>query len=153
VVTVSDIGMPDALRPVGYLTGLNQTWNMFAPWPAASTHWYVMPGTLVDGRAVDLASAVVHEDPTRVKPVSWERPANLDEIFGDKYWRKYLDEMKNDVDLRRSFAAYVCRTWNAAQGGQSGLVSFEVVHVSEKTLPDQGRADAKRDSVVTRTCD
>ena len=152
LTTVSDFSMPDDIRPVGNLLGLKQSWNMFAPRPTTVTGWYVIPGTLSDGRQVDLVRAVVHDDPELVQDVSWERPDDLDAIFEDKYWRKYLDAIRDDSAQRRYFAQYVCREWNATHDGGSELVSLQFVYVKEKTLPDQRRGAPRRDVLTEHTC-
>ena len=152
LTTVSDFSMPDRIRPLGNLLGLKQSWNMFAPRPTTVTGWYVIPGTLSDGRQVDLVMAVVHDDPDLVHELSWEKPDDLDDIFEDKYWRKYLDAIRDDSAQRRYFAQYVCREWNATHDGGSDLVSLQIVYVKERTLPDQRRAAPRRDVLTKHAC-
>jgi hypothetical protein len=152
LTTVSDFSMPDRIRPLGNLLGLKQSWNMFAPRPVTVTGWYVIPGTLGDGRQVDLVRAVVNDDPDLIREVSWERPDDLDVIFEDKYWRKYLDAIRDDSAQRRYFAQYVCREWNASHDGGSELVSLQIVYVKERTLPNQKRGAPKQDVLTEHSC-
>lgn len=45
---------PGYPRPLMMLLGLNQKWDMFAPRPVVEDGWYVIDGTLRNGRHVDL---------------------------------------------------------------------------------------------------
>jgi hypothetical protein len=152
VGTVSAFAVPEPIRPFGNLLGLKQSWNMFAPRPSTATTWYVMPGTLQDGRELDLLPLVVHGDADLVSAVSWLRPRNFDAVFGDKYWRKYLGAIRSEADQRGYLAQYVCRTWNATHAGSATLVSLNIVSVRERSLPDQRRGAPKADVLSTHSC-
>ena len=59
--------LPELVRAPGNMAGLDQVWNMFAPFPAKDDGWYVIPGRLRNGRVVDLFRGG--------KAVSFSKPA------------------------------------------------------------------------------
>jgi hypothetical protein len=140
--------------PLGYLLGLVQSWEMFAPSPSAwSTTWYVIPGTLRDGREVDLFASAVSGDPSLVKEVSWEKPPNIAGTM-DKYWRKYLENLNDGSEYhnRILFADYICREWNTLHKGGAELTTVRVAHMTERTLSDYRRATPEREWLLKYTC-
>jgi hypothetical protein len=156
LTTVSDFAMPQHARTLGYLLGLRQQWSMFAPRPTTTTSWLVIPGTLRDGRQVDLFEAIVYRDPSRAKEVSWERPPSIADRYKNHHWRKYLAAADGDRDMFLYFGRYVCRTWNGLHAGPSEVTTFEVVSVEEKTLLDDRGMPApspqQRDRHWTHRC-
>src|SRR5207253_1323216 len=78
---VSSVTLTEDARAVGSFVGLGQYWTMFAPYPTTSTTWYVIPGTLQDGRQIDLVPFVVHDDPHLLTAVDWEKPHDLRGTF------------------------------------------------------------------------
>jgi hypothetical protein len=49
-VNSAKIKIPARVRSVGNLVGLDQNWEMFAPFPAKDDGWYVIPGQLKNHR-------------------------------------------------------------------------------------------------------
>ncbi len=155
LASVNAFTMPEPLRPVGHVFGINQGWRMFAPGPFKANMWYVIPGTLRDGRQIDLLLPVIHNDPHLFNEVSWEKPSNLADVFEDKSWRKYLTAMadKRANTERSYFARYICRMWNAAHAGApSELMTLEIVRVIERTLPDYERGRPEREVLSEHSC-
>lgn len=155
IATVSSFAMPDSTLPVAYGAGLYQNWAMFAPQPPRTTTWYVYRGITEDGQQIELIPPIVNDDLSMVREVSWSEPADISgDIYGDKYWRKYLSAVAKDSrELeRRSFAGYICRTWNGHYGGDARLVGFQVILMSKKTLPDNKEAPIKRKLIDEYKC-
>src|SRR6185503_12592868 len=63
----SGVRVSDNFRSLSVITGLDQLWNMFAPFPAKDDGWYVVPGTLRDGKQIDVFRGG--------KEVSFDKPA------------------------------------------------------------------------------
>lgn len=143
--TVSSFSVPGPVRPMGHALGLFQQWSMFAPSPGNSTYWYVIEGTLADGRTVDLLTPVIHDDFGTVRHVSWEQPEFIGKtVYRGEHWRKYLNSITfGRREERRAFAAYVCRTWNAQHAADSTLVSLQAFHMRRRILPNYQAAEAE----------
>jgi hypothetical protein len=144
--TVSSFSVPEPVRPMGHALGLFQRWSMFAPSPGTATVWFVVEGTLADGRKVDLLTPVIHGDFSTIRHVSWEQPDFISKtVYRGEHWRKYLNSITaGRREERRAFAAYVCRTWNAEHHAESALVSLQAFHMRRRTLPDYRLADTEQ---------
>jgi hypothetical protein len=117
---------------------------MFAPFPFNGTSWYVIPGTLGDGRQVDLVPFLFHGDPHRLTPASREKPPDMGAAFArDERWRKYFENLHDahNAHLLGPLGDYLCREWNAAQAGTpTALETLQIIYHWERTLPDNRRA-------------
>ena len=94
------------LRPPALLLRLDQDWAMFSPKPPSDDGWWVFPGRLRDGRAVELFRP--NGGPVRrhrTLPLALPRGENVSEArppllasayFANDRWRKYLMNL-NDV--------------------------------------------------------
>lgn len=133
--TVSALRMPEPLHRLGSLTGLSQSWNMFAPSPLRDDGWYVVPGTLRDGQTVDLAGVMRGDE--SVQPVSFERPRNIRATYKNEHWRKYLEGLRSShADQTRYLIRYICREWNGNHGGGEAVTRMVVLYMGDPTLPD-----------------
>ncbi len=152
--TVSSFSVPEPIRPMGHALGLFQQWSMFAPSPGNSTYWYVVEGTLADGRTVDLLTPVIHDDFGTVRHVSWEQPEFIGKtVYRGEHWRKYLNSITfGRREERRAFAAYVCRTWNTEHRAESALVSLQTFHMRRRILPNYQVPDAEPILRFTYNC-
>lgn len=155
LATVSAYSLPEPVTPVVQGAGLNQRWGMFAPHPVRSTIWFVYRGTLADGTEVNLLPTLVNDDPRVVQMLSWDEPDEIaDNLYGDKYWRKYVEQLREDVhdDERRAMAGYTCRTWSEAYDGDLALTDVEVFMLWRQTLPDYEEAPIQRHMIAGYRC-
>jgi hypothetical protein len=154
LATVSAYSLPEPVTPVVQGTGLNQRWGMFAPHPVRSTIWFVYRGTLADGTEVNLFPALFNDDPRLAQPVSWNEPDDIGNLFRDKYWRKYFEQLREDVhdDERRAMAGYTCRMWNEAYDGDASLTDVEVFMLWRQTLPNYEEAPIQRLMIAGYRC-
>jgi hypothetical protein len=76
---------------------LEQRWAMFAPGPSRDDGWFVVAGTLADGR---------------VLPVPVARPDDPRVGLPSQRWRLYMVSLTRETGLTAlpAYAAYVCRT-------------------------------------------
>lgn len=156
MASVSRFSMPPVSLPVAYGLGIYQHWNMFAPRPPRSTLWYVYQGTLQSGREVDALAPITGDDPDLVREVRWSQPGNIaSDLYGDKYWRKYLSEVATStrVDERDAFARFVCRSWNEQHMAPAErLLSLQVFVVIKRTLPDYEASEPIETSIYLAQC-
>ncbi|MDJ0848194.1 MAG: HTTM domain-containing protein [Myxococcota bacterium] len=124
-VVASNLASLEAARlpgPLGWLGGtlrLDQSWKMYAPQPETVDYFYVIPGTLADGRRVDLARDG--------RPLSFEAPEERPWRAPVRAWALYLDHARvhRAKGLGLALAAWHCRGWNAEHGGRERLVRVE----------------------------
>jgi hypothetical protein len=134
---LSNVGFKHKLLPkmewLGRLTGAEQYWPMFSP-PLIEDGWYVIPGTLKNGKEVDLFKGG--------GSVRWEKPANVRTTYKNERWRKYMNNLliKKHADYRLYYAKYLCRDWNSRRQGDEQLDRFEIIYMREDTLPNKRTA-------------
>src|SRR5215212_3396157 len=152
ITTVSELKMPERLLPLNYFLGINQTWNMFAPYPSKDDGWFVIPGTLRGGEQIDLIG--VTRDDFTLQQVSWEKPQYVASTFKNESWRKYLDNIwsKRHSDQRLHFARYFCREWNARHTGSDELMTFQITYMLEETLPDYQNSTPQKEVLWNHEC-
>jgi len=99
-------------------------WDMFAPRPPTEDSYYVVPATLESGERVDAL---------REEPVTWQRPADVSDTFGNERWRKLLYQLDSDPErqLREPLAGYLCSRWN--QRHDDRMTHLRLVYVLDPT--------------------
>jgi hypothetical protein len=120
---------PDDLNPIGRLLHVDQDWKLFAPQPPVDDGWYVMEGTLGDGRLVNLW------DDTQ--PLPTDKPADVAGTYVNTRWRKQLLNMwaKDFEGHRRPFALYISRRWEAAHPNDPPVVKCDLIWMRVPTPP------------------
>lgn len=111
-----------------FTLNLNQGWAMFAPHPQRSDGWWVMDGTLKNGKKWDVLND---------KKVSFDRPADIYETYQSEDWRKFLDNLSGSRDEKYLLALgrYLCRKWNNEKSGDQNLMTFKLYFMQEWTNP------------------
>ena len=136
--------LPELVRAPSNLAGLDQVWNMFAPFPAKDDGWYVIPGKLRNGRIVDLFRGG--------NEVSFSKPAYISLEFKNHRWRKYIELMRKRAPLQPVYARYLCRQWNQHHSGGETLEELEIIYVLEWTEPSSEYSPIERQSVYQSRC-
>ena len=154
LTTVAAFTMPERVVPLGTFLGLNQSWDMFAPYPAKNDGWYVIPGTLRNGQQVDLMPAVTHYDFQVGEAVSWEKPQYVAGTLRNEHWRKYLERIGGEdyADQRQHFGSYICREWNARHTDTEQLVDLQITFMQEITLPNYKLSTPQKVDLGTFSC-
>lgn len=129
VDSVRSLALPSWLTRTGNFLRVNQQWRMFTPDGPRRDGWFVIPGTLADGSAVDLSN--------RGPTLRWERPERLSATEPFR-WQIYMwnisDPYTNHL-LRKRFAEWSCRRWNASHPPEQRLLHLEIHFQYEETLP------------------
>ena len=146
LATIPNSGVPvsDNFRSLSVITGLDQLWNMFAPFPAKDDGWYFVPGTLRNGRQVDLFRGG--------KEVSLGKPAYASLEYKNHRWRKYIELMRKRAVLQPVYAGYLCREWNRSHQASEMLDSLEIIYVLEWTQPVSEYSPIERQSLNRFNC-
>jgi hypothetical protein len=153
ITSVSELKMPELLAPLGSSLNINQEWAMFAPGVLKNDGWYVIPGDLEDGQEVDLMG-VTHDD-FSLHEVLWEKPQDVRSNFKNEHWRKYLEMLRGFdeyIGEHQYLARYICREWNARHTGSEQLTNFEIVYMSDLTLPDYEYSAPKQNVIWEHSC-
>ena len=123
--------VPNFLKPVAWVTRMDQKFDMFAPYPMTDDGWYVIPGKLRNGSEVD-----VYKDGA---PVSYGKPPLVSKTYMDQRWQKYIMNLwRSDFSkYRLYYGKYLCRTWNNehTEDGEK-LEEFKIIYMREDTLPN-----------------
>ncbi len=136
--------IPERVRSLGNLVGLDQVWEMFAPFPAKDDGWYVIPGTLKGGRQVDLYR--------KGAPIDWRKPFSIAQTIKNDRWRKYFELLNKRDFLPPGYASYLCRTWNRSHAGNDALEELEIVFMVEWTRPNFEYFEPRKMPVLKYRC-
>jgi hypothetical protein len=140
----SGVRVSDNVRALSAIAGLDQVWNMFAPFPAKDDGWYVVPGTLRNGKQVDLFRGG--------KPVTFNKPNYASLEYKNHRWRKYTELMRKRAVLQPAYASYLCREWNRSHQGSEMLDSLEIIYILEWTQPVSEYSPIERQSLNKFNC-
>jgi hypothetical protein len=138
-------------RPVDIVVDmfrLDQSWGMFAPRPAHSEYYFVIPGVLENGEKVDVYRGTEGE-PTWVKPV-----ADRYSHFASRRWRKFLEKLPNKKyeKLRLWYGRYLCRSWNEHAPVGERLSTFTIGVLQEVTKPDYAPGEFRKQTLWNHDC-
>lgn len=115
-------------RPANALR-IDQLWDMFAPRPLKDDGWWILQGNRRDGETVDLQRGGL--------PVNDEKPEDIWAIYKNERWRKYMRNLwnKDNARLRKPFAHWLCRDYNAHAAPHAQLRSVQLIYMEERTQP------------------
>jgi len=121
------IDVPWKLKWIASVLRLDQTWNMFAPYPLKDDGWYVIPGVLKNGTEVDVFRGE--------EPVTWEKPEYVAYMYKNQRWQKYMMNLwsKEFSDFRLYYGRYLCRAWNDHHKGGEQLDHFSITFMRQDT--------------------
>ena len=130
--------LPKELNRFGTVLGLDQAWNMFAPFPWTEDGWHVAPAILEDGRRVDVMN--------HGAAFTWDKPESVSDRFKNERWRKYFEKhiMKPDAELRKRYVVYLMREWNSTHSADEQIVELKWYYMLERTLPDYEPPSVRR---------
>jgi hypothetical protein len=105
---------------------LNQGWAMFAPHPQRSDGYWVMDGTLKNGKKWDALNN---------KEVNFDRPEDMYATYRSEDWRKFQDNLQGSRDDKYllAFGKFLCREWNNKHYDGESLNTFKLVFMQEFT--------------------
>jgi hypothetical protein len=155
--TVSGFQMPPPLEPVTVFLGLDQSWDMFSPYPSKEDGWFVIPGVLRGGTQLDLLP-VIHGDFRIREGLNWEKPDLVSRTFDERgwreSWRKYLLRIweKRYAEQRLYFGQYLCREWNERHDGAQRLERFQIYYMLEITQPDYRSVEPQKQLLWDHSC-
>jgi hypothetical protein len=137
---------PEGVNFIGNTLGLDQMWSMFAPYPLRDDGWYVVVGTLADGRQVDLFRDG--------REVSWQKPELVSAMYKNSRWRKYLTNLwrKDFASHRLLYAHYLARDWNSRHTAGEQVQRVELYFMLKVTQPDYQPVTPKKTLLCAYTC-
>lgn len=123
------IRVPSVITSFVYATHIDQRWNLFAPYPRTDDGWYVVSGTLANGRIVDAYHGILLEP-------SFAKPTIVSEEYQNRHWRKYLMSLQEyrHKNRRPSYGTYICATWNATASQGEQLKNISIYYMHENTM-------------------
>jgi hypothetical protein len=135
--------LPPGWEQIGWDLGLNQNFNMFAPDPQTDDGWYVICGTLADGRTVDAF--------TGASPADFSHPKSVAETYRGPRWTSILIQlMYPDAEAYlEPLALYLGNEWNRAHSGGERMVQLQIIFMSERNAPHHTREPLEQDLLWT----
>ncbi len=115
--------------PLLTLIRIDQIWDMFAPAPLKDNGWFVVPGELENGTAVN----VINPD----QEITYEKPPSISNYFGDLRWKTYMIHLwfSAFAEHRQLYASWVCRSWNKDAAEGQHLKTFKLIYMLKRTPP------------------
>jgi hypothetical protein len=134
--------LPKRLNVIGRTAGLAQRWDLFAPFPMRNDGWYVMEGTLANGRKVNLWDEHL--------PLPWQKPADVAATYKNRRWRKYLLNMRaaDERGQRVFLADWLRRRWNRTHEDPSERVLEVRLVFQLEWPPEPGASDFPPEAVL-----
>ena len=118
-------------KSVGYMLGLEQRFDLFAPKPTIIDGWMVAVATLEDGRQVDLMQ--------EGRAVDWDKPLHLSARYPNGQWSAYLFFLKEPITAaavhRPYYMAYLKRLWKEKHGTNNKIKNIQLYMMLEITPP------------------
>jgi len=124
--SVGAISLPPQFNAIASLTRIDQHWNMFAPFPLRDHGWFLIPGTLRNGKEIDLYT---HQ------ALNWQKPDLCSACFKNDRWRSFMLNLvfddKSPISLA-NYAGYLWQNWNDTHPYEEHLLSLDIVLISKK---------------------
>jgi len=123
---------------------------MVAPYPLKYDGWYVIDGHLVNGTEVNVLDLG--------KPVSFEKPANIADLYKNERWRKYLMNLSlaDFSDYRLYYGKYLCRSYNLRHPrgatDPEALNTFNIYFMAHNINPSGQQTPPTKDLLWTHYC-
>lgn len=148
LTSVRHVPFRPAEEKLAITLGLDQEWNMFAPYPLTFDGWYVIAGHLRDGSIVN----VLHPD----QAVSFAQPQSIADQYKNERWRKYLMNLSlsENADYRLYYARYFCRSWNTGRSSRDpkALIDFDIVFMGRQNSISRPPTGFSRDLLWHHEC-
>lgn len=119
---------------------MDQSWNMFSPFPATDDGWFVVEGTLKDKTPWDVWRQTRGD-------VSFEKPKVVSDMMPNQRWSKYMMNIwaAANAKHRLYLGQYLCRRHNGeAPLSEDSLMSFRIYYMREDTYANKTIGVPKR---------
>lgn len=116
----------------------DQNWGMFAPGVFKDDGWYILEGTIADGKKIDLNR--------NGEPVVYRKPESVVSMFTSDRWRKFSENYLfiSNSYMRPYYAGMMMRRWNEEHPDKK-IKKLEVIYMKEVTAPDYQFVKATRE--------
>ena len=130
--------LPQTWRWIAWDLGLDQQFDMFGTDPQTDDGWFVLCGTLKNGRTVNAF--------TGVSPADFSHPASVPETYRDQRWAAWLVQLwyPEAATYLEPFALYLGRDWNRTHAGGEEMATLQVIFRWEGTGPNHTRQPLER---------
>lgn len=155
-----DYVVPGPLGWLGETLNLRQRWGMFTRLP--STGWLMVPGTLRDGRTVDLfrrGGPLPDYEEAADRPPPAAPPAVVSAEFKSLPWLVFflsVTEAEWDTTTQlQGYGRYVCREWNVREQDGRQLDGFQLIYMKRQVARsprEHSAGDYERVVLWTHRC-
>lgn len=119
------IGVPGLMTKIAKLTRLDQKWKMYAPYPASTDGWFMMPSLLADGSTFDIY---------RNRPIRYVKPKVISAEFPTARIKKLflVHRRRNTSPLWMWTMKYFADLWNESHPNQQ-VTKTQMTFIGEDT--------------------
>lgn len=144
---IVDFQLPPFAQNVLVGLKIEQTWNLFAPYPLGVDGWLTIRGELADGRVVDLWKNTEGEPSTI-------RPPMLSRWVGDYRWRKYFSRIVESDHRRQvdNLARYYCMSYNQFHTREGILSKITIDLNQERIMPEYQPYEESQRRLISWNC-
>ncbi|SEQ19559.1 Predicted thiol-disulfide oxidoreductase YuxK, DCC family [Solimonas aquatica] len=135
------------LAPPLQLLHLDQRWDFFAPAPAREDGWWVVAAQRADGSQIDL------RHPQRGS-ADFSKPERVVDEAANSRWRNLDAQLAEPqaVALRQSYAAWLCRQWQAGADDAQRILSLKLIYMLERRPESGGPATLEQQVMLRWDC-
>ncbi|MBL6749477.1 MAG: hypothetical protein ISP90_03105 [Nevskia sp.] len=153
LVLAGNLAAAGVLRPAAGLLSplrllrMDQDWDWYTPLAARDDGWFVFPGALADGSAVD----VLHPEHGTV---SFDKPRDVPGSYRGIRWHLFQDKLLPAQAgpagaIQAAYGDYLCRRWNRANPPGRALLDFKMIYLVEPPH-EAGAAPAVEQRILWR---
>lgn len=138
------VRLPERFENWLRITGLHQTWSLFAPYPYIDDGWYTFLGKTRDGRTIDLLTR-------QEGPVSLQHPGSVVGRNPNYRWTSFLFQMRTGPEpMLRRMGEFFCDQRRDVHGEL--LDRVEIYYTRDPTMPPGSRMRRRVEKRHTRDC-
>jgi hypothetical protein len=154
LTTISHFRFPPSVEAIGLFLRLDQSWDMFSPYPFKDDGWFVLRGVLQNGDEID-ALQVIRGAFSLEEQVVWDKPRRVADLYRNERWRKYLGNLwyRDNSHHRAHLSRYICNEWNRRYQKDQQLKQLSMFYMLEITQPDYQSIEPEQILLWDHTCE
>ncbi len=138
--------LTNKLRDLAQIIRIDQSWEMFAPFPYRYDEWPVIEGQLINGETYDVFFQ-------EKRSASFERPQDFSQYLTNSRWQKFFNNLnKDEHDTLLGYGRWICRRHNRNTFPDNRLKSFTIYKLSQEVLSNRQRGPIKKAALWDHRC-
>ena len=119
--------MPEKLRPLGIVLGINQKWALFAPEPSKRSGWFVIAARLKNGSYYDIYN--------NTSSITFDKPIDVTSTYRSARWQRFLINITTQRNYKYAtyYIQYLCRDWNKNHSEEKQAEEISIGYIYQDT--------------------